>query len=255
MKKILILFLFSILLVACGKDEGQQRLEEAKKRLSEAEKSLEETKKVKERVEETTELIEDYKEKVEETYASDEIEEVELTEREEMMSEVIGLIDEGHAFDTGSYIKGEIPKGEYAFITFNGDSEYYVEKDDSGNIIDNENFDSFGYVQVHEAGNIEVGGFLINEEGLKELDVTGAKELYEVINEKENFVDAGYYKVGIDIEPGEYVVESYGEGYVAVMSGPVGNSEIIDNNNFNGKYSVNLKDGEYLNISRAIITD
>lgn len=228
MKKVLMLLFAAIILVACNNDKPEETTTE------EPEETIEES----------------YEEEVEDDY--EEIEE--LTEREIMISNIVNLIDEGYAFDTGSYIKGDIPKGEYAFITFNGESEYYVEKDNSGNIIDNENFDSFGYVQVHEAGNIEIGGFLINDKGLKELELSGAKELYEIINEKEDYVDAGYYKVGVDIDPGEYVIESYGEGYVAVMSGPVGNSSIVDNNNFNGKYSVNLQEGQYLNVSKSTIT-
>lgn len=187
-----------------------------------------------------------------------EIEEVEepreLTPQEQMVTDVVSLIDKGEAFDAGSYIKGDIPKGEYAFVTFDGSGQYYEEEDSAGNIIDNENFDSFGYVQVHEVGNIENSGALVKIDVLSELGVSGAKELYEILNGIENFKDAGWYKVGVDIEPGEYIIESYGEGYVAVMAGPVGNGEIIDNENFNGRYSVNVTEGQYLVVSSGTIT-
>ncbi|MCM3111666.1 hypothetical protein [Lederbergia lenta] len=229
MKKLLFLLMFTMLLVACGKDKPKEEIQ------AEKEAQVEE-------VSVDSEVEEEFE--VEEPSAKD-----------KMISDVVELIEDGFAFDSGSYIKGDIPKGEYALITFKGNSEYYVEKDESGKIIDNEHFDSFGYVQVHEAGNIEFGGFLINDEGLEKLDVSGAKKIYEIINEKENFADAGWYKVGKDIDPGKYVIESYGEGYVAVMAGPVGNSKIVDNNNFNGKYAVNIQEGQYLKISRAMIIE
>lgn len=189
---------------------------------------------------------------VEETNA-DEV--IEPSPKEQMFNDVVGLIDKGLAFDTGSYIKGDIPKGEYAFITFEGSGEYYSEEDASGDIIDNENFSSFGYVQVHEAGNIETRGVLVKVEALEELGVSGAKELYEIMNGIENYSDSGWYKVGVDIEPGEHIIESYGSGYVAIVSGPVGNYDIIKNDNFDGRYSVNLQEGQYLNISRATIVE
>ena len=179
----------------------------------------------------------------------------ELTAREQMIQDVVNLIDEGLAFDAGSYIKGDIPKGDYVFVTFDGSGKYYSEEDASGDIVDNENFSSFGYVYVHEVGNIETRGVLIKLEALERLEVSGAKELYEIMNELEDYSDAGWYKVGVDIEPGEYIFESHGSGYVAVMSGPVGNSSIINNKNFNGRYSINVQDGQYLVISRATIVE
>lgn len=181
--------------------------------------------------------------------------EMDLAPKEQMFSDVVELIDQGLAFDTGSYIKGDIPEGEYAFITFEGSGEYYSEEDASGNIIDNENFSSFGYVQVHEAGNVETRGVLVKVEALEELGVSGAKELYEIMNGIENYSDSGWYKVGVDIEPGEHIIESYGSGYVAIVSGPVGNYDIIKNDNFDGQYSVNLQEGQFLNISRATIVE
>jgi hypothetical protein len=181
-------------------------------------------------------------------------EEVVLTPREEMFQKIGALIESKQAFDTGSYIKGEIPKGEYAFISFEGSGQYYGEEDPSGNIIDNENFDSFGYVYVHDAGNIETQGALISVNAFKTLGVSGAKQIYEIMNEMEDYKDSGWYKVGTDIPPGKYVVESYGEGYVAEMAGPVGKGDIVDNENFNGKHMVNVSAGQYLNISNGFIS-
>lgn len=38
------------------------------------------------------------------------------------------------------------------------------------------------------------------------------------------------------------------------MTGPVGSSDIVDNDNFNGRASVNVRDGQYLTISRFSYT-
>lgn len=180
---------------------------------------------------------------------------LELTPKEEMTQELMSLIDEGKAFDSGSYIEGDIPKGEYAFITFDGSGQYYSEEDSSGNIVDNENFDGFGYVSVQEVGNLTNSGALVKVEALDELGVAGAKELYEIMNEKEDYKESGWYKIGKDLDPGKYVIESVGSSYVGVYSGPVGNNEIINNENFNGRYSVNVQEGQYLQISGGEIAE
>lgn len=178
----------------------------------------------------------------------------ELTEAEKMTIKIVALFDEKLAFDTGSYIQGDIPAGEYAFIKFDGSGSYYCEKDGSGNIVDNENFDSFGYVKVHSVGNLETKGILINVKAFEKLSVKSAKEIYEILNNQNNWNQSGYYKVGIDINPGRYIVESIGSGYWAIMSGPVSSSDIVDNDNFNGKAAINLSNGQYLKLSRATIS-
>ena len=175
------------------------------------------------------------------------------TAQEIMFDKVIGLMDSKEAFDTGSYVKGDIPTGEYAFVPFDGSGQYYSEEDTAGNIIDNENFDSFGYVHVQGAGNIKTDGVLIKTEAFEKLDAKSAKEIYEKLNNVSDYKESAIYKVGTDIAPGAYTIESYGEAYVEVMSGPVGDSDIIDNENFKGKYSVTVSEGQYLKVSRGKI--
>ena len=175
----------------------------------------------------------------------------ELTPREKLIDDLLRLVDEGKAFDVGSYVKGDIPKGEYAFVPLDKGGMYYSEEDAAGNIVDNEIFDSFGYVYVHGVGNVQTDGVLVGIDLLESLGVSGSKEMYEIIHEVDNFMDSGWYRIGYDLPAGSYTVESYGEGYVAIMSGPIGNSEIVNNEIFNGKYSVNLSDGQHLKISRA----
>lgn len=173
------------------------------------------------------------------------------TAKEMMFEKVTGLISSKDAFDTGSYVKGDISAGEYAFVPFEGSGKYYSEEDSAGNIIDNENFDSFGYVYVQGAGNIQTQGVLIKIGAFEKLGVKSAKEIYEKLNDATDYKDSAIYKVGVDIAPGVYTIESYGQGYVEVMSGPVGNSDIVDNENFNGKYSVTVSAGQYLKVSRG----
>ncbi len=180
-----------------------------------------------------------------------------LLAKQQFLSDLNSVIesDEKLAFDKGDYIQGDIQEGDYAFFSYNDNgAQYYSEKDKNGEIVANENFDSFGYVHVNETGNISNGGLLLSVSAFEKLNVSGSKELFEMMTEKTDYTDSGYYKVGADIPAGSYVLESNGDGYVAVMSGPVGNSKIVTNENFNGKYQVNVKDGQYLKIHKATIS-
>src|SRR5690349_6616762 len=40
------------------------------------------------------------------------------TPKESFSDKLLGLISSKKAFDSGSYVKGDIPKGEYAFVSF-----------------------------------------------------------------------------------------------------------------------------------------
>lgn len=177
-----------------------------------------------------------------------------FSEREEMILTIGVLFDNDLAFDVGDYIPGDIPKGEYAFIGINN-SKYYCEKDIAGSIIDNENFQSFGYVYVHGVGNVETDGVLVRVEALDILEVSGAKELYEILTEQSDYNQGGMYKIGIDIPAGLYTLESTGNAYMALLSGPVGNNKIINNDNFNGRKQISTQNGQYLDLYKAIISE
>lgn len=227
-----------LFLAACGEDEPKE------KEVNKAETNTnnqEESNKNKEEVE------------VKEVDNDIEEEEEEYSERDQFIFEVLDLIENGLAYDTGEYSKGEVKKGEYAFVKLQDGGEYYSEVDLAGNIIDNENFSSFGYVQVHEAGDITTDGVLISLEGLEILGMSGAKEVFEIIFETEDYYDSGIYKVGSDIKPGEYLIVGYGKGYVSVNTGPIGNSDIVENEHFDDSYKVKVKEGQYLEVSRGTI--
>lgn len=206
----------------------------------------EEEKEVTEEEEAAEEQTEEEEEAVEE--------EPEKTPQQKMLEGISALFASKQAFDTGSYIKGDIPPGEYAFVSFAGSGKYYSENDASNNIIDNNNFDSFGYVYVHGAGNIETQGVLVSTAAFPTLGVSGSKQIYEILNNVTDYKEAGFYKVGTDIPAGSYVLESYGDGYAAVLAGPIGKSDIVDNELFNGRYSVNVSNGQYLQMTNSKIT-
>ena len=46
--------------------------------------------------------------------------------------------------------------------------------------LDYENFDSFGYVKVHAAGNLTTRRVLISINAFEKLEVSGAKQIYEI---------------------------------------------------------------------------
>ncbi|MBR6270980.1 MAG: hypothetical protein IKR26_02350 [Lachnospiraceae bacterium] len=79
------------------------------------------------------------------------------------------------------------------------------------------------------------------------------KQTYEELMGKSlsaNMIEAGQYKVGFDIDPGEYVFFAEGSGYFCVSSDANGN-DIIQNDNFDYNSIMTVKNGEYLTLSRA----
>lgn len=176
-----------------------------------------------------------------------------VSESQKIADKMIELKYAGFSFGTGTYAKGAIPAGEYAFVALE-DTGYYEEDDMSGSILDNQNFDSFGYVTVQGAGNVKVRGALVAVSALNRIGVSGAKDIYEKLYGVSGYNQAGMYKVGVDIPEGVHTVTSMsGQAYYEVMSGPVGNSEIVSNDNFTGSASVDLAAGQYIDIHRASI--
>ena len=158
------------------------------------------------------------------------------------------LIKRGAAFTTGSYAKGTIPSGEYVFISKSGG---YYQESLNGEIIDNEGFSSFGYVFVHDVGDIKIRGLLVRLRDLSGLGYSSGKEAYEACTKQSSYRLSGHYRIGTDIPAGSYIVESIGKAYVEINAGPVGKSDIIENDRFNGTKSIRVTDGQYLKISRG----
>lgn len=166
-------------------------------------------------------------------------------------SKVEDLIAKGEIYNPGTYAQGRIAPGEYAFVSERGG---YFSEEKNGQILDNANFPSFGYVYVHGVGDVTTRGILFSKKALAELGYSGAKSVYEALTKTSGHRFSGTYLVGSDLPPGRYVLESTGSAYVAVNTGPVGKAKILQNDNFNGSKTVSVASGQYLEVSRATIS-
>ncbi|WP_257827219.1 hypothetical protein [Burkholderia glumae] len=161
------------------------------------------------------------------------------------------LVSARLAFEPGSYAKGTVPKGEYAYV---GKSEGYFGEEINGHIIDNQIFPSFGYVFVQGVGDIKTAGYLLSPVALKKLGYKSASEVFRSLTGQDAYNLSGMYKVGVDLPAGNYIIESTGTAYVSVNTGPVGNGEIVWNDNFHGTKSANLTNGQYIELNNASIS-
>ena len=79
------------------------------------------------------------------------------------------------------------------------------------------------------------------------------KDAPEIFNDGE-VLDEGMYRVGRDLEPGEYKVKSLTDeeysGYYEVCNGSRGTIDsIVTNDNFSGEKYITVKKGQYLKLS------
>lgn len=148
------------------------------------------------------------------------------------------------SYSAGSYRVGkDIPSGEYK-ITCSSRFGYYCVYPDSskGDVLSNGNFNTCTYVTVSDGQLLEVTGASF-------VAIADAKPTSTLSGE-------GIYKVGLDIQPGEYnITAQSGSGYYAVLSAVDANESfnIINNDNFEGNSFVTVADGQYLEISGAAI--
>ena len=71
---------------------------------------------------------------------------------------------------------------------------------------------------------------------------------------KNDNLSGGMYKVGVDIEAGEYKVTPDGSGYYEVDSSSAGTLDVIvANENFSSDVYVTVADGQYLKLSGATL--
>lgn len=148
-------------------------------------------------------------------------------------------------YTAGSYRVGtDIPAGEYK-ITCTGSHAYYCVYPDSSKseILSNGNFTTCTYIGVSDGQLLEVKG--------------SSFVSADAATPSETFSGEGIYKVGFDIQPGEYNIsctDSSG-GYYAVLSTVDANTRfnIVNNDNFEGNSYVTVQAGQYLEISRASI--
>ncbi|WP_349726077.1 hypothetical protein [Lysinibacillus capsici] len=184
--------------------------------------------------------------------------EVELSLKEKKLRVIDKLIESKLAFKDGEYIKGEIPEAEYGFISYD-DKESLISAKEKGSDINviYSSTNSFSYIYIKENLEVELEGLLINIDAFEELEIMGAKELFEILNSRTDYKQDGTYKIGSDIPSGEYTVRktevgSSGNGYFELHIGPEYNSEYVDSQEFD-ETVITLIDGHYIMIHEAII--
>ena len=154
--------------------------------------------------------------------------------------------DELEQYDAGMYKVGtDIPAGEYILCP-SATAYYQVVTDSTGtleSIVSNDNFSGTRYITVSEGQYLKLTGCTaypasyVSEGKVKNDNLSG-----------------GMYKVGVDIEAGEYKVTPEGDGYYEVDSSSAGTLDaIVANENFSSDVYVTVSDGQYLKLSGATL--
>ena len=150
-----------------------------------------------------------------------------------------------NAIQPGMYKIGkDIPAGEY-IITSNGSSGYFeLTKDSSGqldSIICNDMFENRSIITVKDGEYLKIQ----------------SSRAYTIDNSlkakpSNDILPSGMYKVGLDLNPGEYKIKAKGDGYVEVTN----NSRhaltgIFSNDMFSGEKYVTVTGGQYIKLQKA----
>ena len=154
--------------------------------------------------------------------------------------------DELEQYDAGMYKVGtDIPAGEY-ILEPSAMAYYQVASDSTGaleSIVSNDNFSGTRYITVSD------GQYLT----LTSCTAYPASYVSEGKVKNDN-LPGGMYKVGVDIEAGEYKVTPDGSGYYEVDSSSAGTLDVIvANENFSSDVYVTVADGQYLKLSGATL--
>lgn len=149
----------------------------------------------------------------------------------------------------GMYKVGaDIKAGEYVVVADSFGMAYMqISKDSSGqldSIIANDNISNRSIVTVKDGQYFEVKGGKI-------YPIDKAPK----VEAKENQMPDGMYKVGVDIQPGEYkVAADGGMAYVEVAKNSNHVLEsIISNDNFEGEKYITVNAGQYLKLNNAYL--
>lgn len=145
----------------------------------------------------------------------------------------------------GMYKVGaDIKAGEYVVVASNDLGYMEVDKDSTGkldSIIGNDNIEGRVYVTVND-------GQYFNVKSAKIYPADKAPK----VEAKNNKLAGGMYKVGVDLQPGEYKVSAKDEGYVEVKSDSnPGLDGIVSNDNFTGDKYVTVSAGQYIKLQSA----
>jgi hypothetical protein len=154
-------------------------------------------------------------------------------------------VPEDNSIKAGMYKVGkDLPAGEYVIVSDNGYME--VAKDSTGSldsIICNDNIQNRSIITVKEGQYLTV-----NDGKIYPIDKAPKVEA------KDNKLPAGMYKVGIDVQPGEYKIIADGQGYVEVAKDSSHSLySIISNDNFEGEKYITIKVGQYIKFNNAAL--
>ena len=137
----------------------------------------------------------------------------------------------------------DMPSGEYIVFSERNSGYFSISSDSSGNsILSNDNFDYNTIIKVNDGEYLKLSrAYAIPFNEVNSLDIS----------------KIGMYKVGKHIEAKEYkLCSTSSSGYYAVYDGPLGKDEnIVTNDNFSGCTYITVRDGQYLQLSRATIQE
>lgn len=146
---------------------------------------------------------------------------------------------------SGQYKIGiDMPAGEYVLFSDSGSGYYAVSSDSNGTeILSNDNFDYNSVITVDEGTYIKLSRCVaVPTEEIGKIDIS----------------KGNMFRIGKDIEAGEYSLESTGsDGYYCIYSDSrqQGTNSIVTNENFSGNTYVTVCDGQYLKLSRCTIKE
>ena len=149
-------------------------------------------------------------------------------------------------YGSGSYRVGkDIPAGEYKLKA--SSSSYYCVYPDltKSDILENGNFTTVAYITLSEGQLFELN--------------RGSCVPIEGASATETLTGDGIYKVGLDLPAGQYRLTQDSSGtsaYYAVLStvDATTRHNIVDNDNFENVSYIEVRDGQYLELSRCTAT-
>ncbi len=157
--------------------------------------------------------------------------------------------NDGSFLESGTYEVGvDIEPGEYVVFADSSLCSIKIYTDSS---LELSSLDRTDHFTTHTYITLEEGQFFNIEDGrfIKESSI-------EPFKPTDGRYSQGKYKVGKDMEPGEYYVEATDVCYIEIASGSSGTvNEIIENDNVKKgtKSTVVVEDGEYLTVKRGFI--